>query len=348
MAVAESNRYCSLPSRPARTAPPELPHDRQRAILAGGGKWVNGTVLHYCFFTDGQWAIAADQQDVVRGAFKEWKDLGIGLSYEEVKSLSEAEVRIGYLDGDGSWSAVGRDVLTIKTTERTMNFGWDLTTEYGHTTARHEIGHTLGLEHEHQNPFAGIVWNEDAVYTSLGGPPNNWSHDTTFQNILRKLNPAEVEGSKWDPDSIMEYAFDAGLIQSPTAYANGLTPPGTISASDRESVLKWYPSLDPAGPAPLEPFKSVPLALPNGGQADFKLDPPGSRTYQLGTFGTADAVVVLFENVDGKLKYVAGNDDTGTEANAKLSVKLFQGRQYVLRVRLIWTGGSGTAAVMYW
>jgi hypothetical protein len=57
---------------------------------------------------------------------------------------------------------------------------------------------------------------------------------------------------------------------------------------------------------------------------------------------------VLFEEVDGKLKYLAGHDDTGTEANAKLSVKLFQGRQYVLRVRLIWTGGSGTAAVMYW
>src|SRR5512142_555802 len=141
MATSESKLYCSLPPRPARAAPPHLPPDRQRAILAGGLKWVNGTVLHYCFFTDGPWAIADDQQEVVRGAFKEWKDLGVGLSYEEVKSLSEAEVRIGYLDGDGSWSLVGRDVLTVKTTERTMNFGWDLTTPYGPTTTRHESGH---------------------------------------------------------------------------------------------------------------------------------------------------------------------------------------------------------------
>jgi Astacin (Peptidase family M12A) len=344
----DPKRYCSLPPRPPRTVSPDLPHDRQRAILAGGLKWVNGTVLHYCFFTSGPWAVAKDQQDVVRGAFQEWKDLGVGLSYEEVEQLSEAEVRIGYLGGDGSWSLVGRDVLTVATNERTMNFGWDLTTPYGHTTARHEIGHTLGLEHEHQNPFAGIVWNEDAVYTSLAEPPNSWSRETTFQNILRKLSPSEVEGSKWDPDSIMEYSFEAGLIEKPEKFGDGLNPPGTISPADKEWALKWYPPLTPSGPAEIEPFKSVPLTLANGEQADFKIDPPHSRTYEIGTFGTADTVIVLFEEVDGKLKHVAGHDDSGTEGNARLSVKLFKGRQYVLRVRLIWAGGSGAAAAMYW
>ena len=54
----------------------------------------------------------------------------------------------------------GRDVLNTRSPqERTMNFGWALTTAYGHDTALHEIGHTLGLEHEHQNPNAGISWN---------------------------------------------------------------------------------------------------------------------------------------------------------------------------------------------
>ena len=52
--------------------------------------------------------------------------------------------------------------------ERTMNFGWDLTTSYGHDTALHEIGHTLGFPHEHQNPTAGIVWNEPAVLAAWG------------------------------------------------------------------------------------------------------------------------------------------------------------------------------------
>jgi len=300
------------------------------------------------FLQSGPWAVAKDQQEVVRKAFEEWKELGVGLSYEEVLDLTEAEVRIGYLDGDGSWSLVGREVLSAPTRERTMNFGWDLTTPYGHTTARHEIGHTLGLEHEHQNPFAGIVWNEEAVYTSLGGPPNNWSRDTVYRNVLQKLSSSEVQGSKWDPESIMEYPFEPGLIEQPAKYAAGLNPPGTISTADTEWALRWYPPLAATGPATIEPFKSTPLTLKSGEQAEFRLTPPSSRNYEIGTFGKTDAVIVLLEEADGKLKHVTGSDDSGKEENAKLSVKLFKGRTYVLRVRLIWAGGSGGSAVMYW
>jgi hypothetical protein len=67
-------------------------------------------------------------------------------------------------------------------------------------TALHGIGHTLGLPHEHQNPNAGIVWDEETVYTSLGGPPNNWPREKTQWNILRKIEPDTVQGSYWDPD----------------------------------------------------------------------------------------------------------------------------------------------------
>ena len=57
---------------------------------------------------------------------------------------------------------------------------------------------------------------------------------------------------------------------------------------------------------------------------------------------------MLFEDVDGQLRYVAGDDDSGEERNSSLSVKLFQGRRYVVRVRLYWAGRSGESAVMYW
>ncbi len=33
-----------------------------------------------------------------------------------------------------------------------------------------------------------------------------------------------VEGSPWDPNSIMHYEFVAGLIQSPAEYSGGLPP----------------------------------------------------------------------------------------------------------------------------
>ena len=190
-------RYCAAPPRVPLALPPGLDPVRARAIVLGRAMWANGTVLHYYFFdrdgaSDGAWVGEPAQQDAVRAGFQAWKELGIGLEFREVADRSEAEVRIGFMDGDGSWSYLGRDVLRQGSNARTMNFGWDLTTAHGRTTALHEIGHTLGMPHEHQNPFAGIVWDEAKVFEFLGGPPNNWDRETTFHNVLRKLDPGEV------------------------------------------------------------------------------------------------------------------------------------------------------------
>jgi hypothetical protein len=347
MATVEARPYCVLPEEPVRALPPDLPEGRTRAILVGSSKWVNGTRLHYWFF-DGHDPDGEDQREVVRQSFQAWKQLPIGLEFEEVEDASDSEVRVGFVRGDGSWSYLGRGILQHGVNERTMNFGWDLTTPYGHTTALHEIGHTLGLPHEHQNPFAGIVWNESRVYEYFAGPPNNWVRDQTFYNVLRKLSTAEVEGSTWDPDSVMEYGFPPGLIESPADYREGIDPPGTLSEVDMDWARKWYPGEQVAAPRALTPFQSVPLSLRPAEQADFVIEPPASRRYQIGTFGTADTLIVLFEEVGGQLRYVSGDDDGGTDLNARLSLKLFRGRRYVLRVRLYWAGASGQTAVMYW
>jgi hypothetical protein len=361
--TAEKRNYCALPPQPVRELPPDMPHDRQRAILLGSAKWVNRTALHYYFFdrdTDGEevrfsdgsrrfvsWVGAEEQMQVVRESFAEWKGLPIGLEFAEVSDRSDAEVRIGFMDFDGSWSYVGRQILNQGANDRTMNFGWDLTTSYGRSTALHEIGHTLGLPHEHQNPFAGIVWDEPAVYAFFAGEPNRWNRDKTFHNVLRKLSQAEVSGSTWDPDSIMEYDFPPGLIREPAQYRNGVNPPGTLSAVDKEWGRKWYPG-EAVQERKLTPFESVRLELAPGGQADFVIEPGASRRYQIATFGATDTVVVLFEDAGGELRYLTGDDDSGTDRNARLNPKLLKGRRYVLRVRLYWAGESGQTAVMYW
>jgi hypothetical protein len=358
-------RVCAQRPGPVPELRSDLGFERTRAIISGRSKWANGTVLRYHFFdrqTDGEevvvtgggrrfvsWVGPERQREVVRAAFGEWMDLGIGLRFMEIDDRAEAEIRIGFMAGDGAWSLLGRDVLGAGVDERTMNFGWSLTDAYGRSTARHEIGHTIGMPHEHQNPFAGIEWDEARVYEFLSGPPNNWDRGTIHHNVLRKLAATEVDGSTWDPDSIMEYAFPAGLIVRPERYrTEALRPPGTISPIDRQWALTWYPPQGPEPPPTLEPFLSRPLDLKPRQQADLVIVPAATRRYQVATFGASDTVLTLFEEVDGQLRFRAGDDDSGEDRNAHLEEKLFQGRRYVVRVRLYYTSASGQTAVMYW
>ena len=288
------------------------------------------------------------REEVVRQAFERWKEIGIGLQFQEVSSRTEAEVRIGFMADDGAWSYIGRDVLDQGPNDRTMNFGWDITRSGEIHTAIHEIGHTLGFPHEHQSPYAGIVWNEEAVYTALGGPPNNWPRDVTYHNIIRKLSAAEVRGSNWDPNSVMEYPFEPGLINEPAQYRReGLTPAGGLSTLDVSYAKSFYPLVDEGDVTDLTPLQSVQLDLAAGEQKNLNVVPNGTRDYEIRTVGTSDTVVVLFEEVDGEMRYSAGDDDSGEDRNAYLRVKLYQGRKYVLRVRLYYSNiAGGTAVIM--
>jgi hypothetical protein len=338
---------CGLPLMPTRELEAGIDPNRESLIRSIEKKWVNGTELKYYFFNGGDWGGSDSQQKIVKEAFEEWKDIGIGLSFKPVNSASQADIRIGFMRGDGAWSYVGRDIWGIPVNERTMNFGWTLSGQDGRDTALHEIGHTLGFHHEQQNPFAGIEWNVEAVYRYFTGPPNNWSRQKTFNNVLRTLEPNSVEGSEWDPDSIMQYAIRSGLILRPEAYRNGLNPAAGLSDIDKARVRLFYPKTD-RDLAELKPFQSESLSLAPAAQANFVINPESTRQYQIQTFGSTDTVIVLFEENQGTLEHFAADDDSGWNRNASLNVRLVRGRRYILRIRLYYSQNAGETAVMLW
>lgn len=362
--VATAVSYCSLPPTPERVLAPSVTPGRARLIQMLDKKWVNGTILHYYFFdrqTDGEnvrftdgttewrpWTASDHEKNVVREAFNRWKQQGVGLTFTEVSSREEAEIRIGFMQDDGAWSYVGRDVLGIARDERTMNFGWSLAGPDGADTALHEIGHTLGFPHEHQNPNAGIVWDEEAVYAALAAPPNGWSREQTHYNIIRKIPADQVRGSNWDPNSVMHYPFGPGMIKEPAPYRSGLTPAGGLSSWDREYALTFYPSLTDQDYHELVPMQAASLNLRPGEQKNFVIRPSATRNYTFATFGRSDTVLVLFEDVNGEMRYRTADDDSGEERNATFSARLYKGRRYALRVRLYWADQSGETAVMMW
>ena len=362
-AAPQMRLLCTVRPSAPRVFGPDVHDGRVRAINSMAEKWVNGTLLHYYFFdktSDGEsvplpdgstqfvtWKGSDAQKKVVRDAFAKWKALGIGLEFKEVSSPDEAEIRIGFMRGNGSWSWVGREILNIGTDARTMNFGWDVSNDLD--TVLHEIGHSLGLHHEHQNPFAGIVWNEPLVYSNLAGSPNFWSREKTHWNIIRKLPESAVQGTQWDPDSVMHYPFEAGMIVQPEQYNDGLTPAGGLSGRDVTWVRQIYPALGPVNTLPeLALLESKALSIQPGQQLDLRINPKATRNYEMRTFGTSDTLVVLFEDVNGELRFRAGDDDSGEDRNAYLKRRMYKGRKYVLRVRLYYADRAGETAVMWW
>jgi len=153
----------------------------------------------------------------------------VNLTFKFVDKNEDAFVRIGFDETDGAWSLLGTDHKKSKD-KTTMNLGW-----FDIPTTIHEFGHVIGMIHEHQNPSGGIQWDKPAVY-EWAEDSQGWDKNTTNTNIIKKYDHNLINGSLYDPCSIMLYFFPGDL----TISGRGTTQNTCLSGTDVEWMNNMY------------------------------------------------------------------------------------------------------------
>ncbi len=311
----------------------QLPDGRTRALSPRGKAWINGTKLRVRFLggTTAEQATARAQAG--------WWEKVANLRFDFNNAL-DAEIRIDFDPRDGAWSYVGTDCRSVPLDQPTMNLGF-----LDGGTAAHEFGHAIGLAHEHQSPFGGIQWNESFVIESLAGSPNFWSEATTRHNVLDKYSGEQVNGTQFDPSSIMLYFFpDDWTLNGKGTKANEV-----LSLLDKEFVAgaSMYPKTTTTAPGVIRlkvGGARVEAAIGKPGEEDvFCFGADASGPYVVDTTGQTDVYMKLF-GPSSPTALIAEDDDSGLGLNPRIATKLLAG-EYFVQVRHYARPGVGNYSI---
>ena len=289
-----------------------------RAIMPIGKRWMNGSTLRVRFLggTPLQQATAKEQAL--------WWTVFANLQFD-FNNAQDAEIRIAFDLNDGAWSYIGTDNRGIALNQPTMNLGF-----LDGGTAAHEFGHAIGLAHEHQNPAGGMEWNEATVIKSLSGPPNNWDVAKIRHNVLDKYRVDQIQGTAFDPDSIMLYFFPGDWVKSGVGtHANNV-----LSAVDKAYIAsaQAYPRTAPtvadATEIKVNASRRTQASIGQAGEEDlFKFNVSTGGSHIVDTKGLTDVVMRLF-GPNSQTNVIAEDDDSGDGSNARISASLVPGLYY--------------------
>jgi hypothetical protein len=169
----------------------------------------------------------ADDQQTVRNAAAVWLT-NINLRFDFINE-GVSDVRISFRD-DGNWSFRGTQALRINQREATLNIQTP-----NEATALHELGHMLGLIHEHQQPSSLVCIDLAAAYKYY------WDHDKWNQRLvdaqLKKFNQKQTNFCEYDSTSIMHYRLPDTITCRKIEYGEY----SILSNEDRRVVRLIYP-----------------------------------------------------------------------------------------------------------
>ena len=99
----------------------------------------------------------------------------------------------------------------------------------------HEFGHLIGLVHEQENPNGKIAWDREAVLKF--GKIQGWTDEQTEMYVLYTEKTENINGSTFDPLSIMVYPYPAELNINKIAIKMN----ARLSGKDVLWICKTYP-----------------------------------------------------------------------------------------------------------
>ena len=279
--------------------------EQAKGIYRSARVWgSNYPKLRVCFL-DGSQAL----RDVVARVASEWEAESNSINLDFGKpgkrrtcqpdAGKEMQIRVSFKT-EGYWSVIGQgSVVFAAQNEPSLSLGGfmkvtpDKLSNYEIGTIRHEFGHALGIEHEHQNPKGGCdnEYNWKRVYTYLEGPPNKWPRETIDFN-LRQATGEDLQLTKFDRKSVMLYHFPPDFYRKGAKSRCFVSKDNEqISAGDRALAAIMYPA---DATARLEAFKKNKEAFENiwskNGDAGTKgvmFDPVKAFFDRTGTKGAA-------------------------------------------------------------
>jgi hypothetical protein len=154
------------------------------------------------------------------------------------------DIRISRFTAQGCYSYIGTDSVAPEVSRhinsshigQSMNLGWmdapfNFTFRYkdksyttysepinggyiydSGSTIVHEFCHALGMYHELQSPYGNTLQFNTAITYEYFERADGWDEDTVDTNVLSLLSTSTVDGSQFDPNSIMKYSLPACLL----------------------------------------------------------------------------------------------------------------------------------------
>jgi hypothetical protein len=183
-----------------------------------------------------------EDHKLVKESINEWTKYA-NLNFDYVESNSEAEVRAAfgnlYVEPGATYAFMGMQSADLSSDKPTLYLGLlhEMAEKDKRRLVLHELGHILGLFHEHQNPNCTnfIEFKKPDIY-EFYLRTSGWTPDTVDAQIVK---PYEVPYRAFDPKSIMMFELPPQVTRYPGPLRPRLNE--ELSESDKAFIARLYP-----------------------------------------------------------------------------------------------------------